>query len=334
MADRVNGGAGVDGLEERLSAAARARREQEIVGQRCRELDRRISEAESRRTACGAALSADQRDVERLTDLTLTRVLARMAGRLDSRLAREEAEVAAAQLRVQEANTWIDTLRGEHDVATARLRTLADVAAGYESLLDEKEALIHRLDDGRSWRLLALAAERGRLSGVYQELTEVAEAAAKAGRALDLVARQLDQADLWSFFDRTGGGMIVSEIKVDHMDDAAMTAAHADRCLLRLRTELADLHITGAVPMLRLDDLTRFTDLWLDNWFTDRNVGARIQAARNNVARSGQWAGDLEGNLRQAAATASTRLATLEAEREALLASAPVTPPPPPPPAP
>jgi hypothetical protein len=54
---------------------------------------------------------------------------------------------------------------------------------------------------------------------------------------------------------------------------ATHQAEYADRCLLALRTELADVGIAWSVaPRLPIDGLTRFVDVWFDNTSTDFSV--------------------------------------------------------------
>jgi hypothetical protein len=100
----VAAGDGIDGIEGRLVAAARARREHEIVERHRLDVDRRLTGSRAQRERWAAALTAEQRDVERLTDLTLTRVLARLRGRLSplTRRAVDGVNAAATGLGTDE----------------------------------------------------------------------------------------------------------------------------------------------------------------------------------------------------------------------------------------
>src|SRR6185503_19023536 len=107
------------------------------------------------------------------------------------------------------------------------------------------------------------------------------------------------------------------------LDGAACAAAHADRCLALLRTELADLGGAPAMlPSVVVDGLTQFLDVWLDNIFTDFQVHDRIEKAKRNVARSQEMVWEVQRRLEQRTAMARDRLASIESERRALLVGA------------
>jgi hypothetical protein len=232
----------VDDIEERLAAAAARLRGHDLAAAQVAELGRRrdalAAEVGTRRTA----LAAEQRDVERLESLSLTRVLASLNGSRDDRLAREQAEADAARYRVAEAEAQLGAVHGEWEAARARLAGLATAPAAYAAVLEEKERYLRRGADPRGRRLLELAEERGRLTAEAREVAEALVAAEAARDALAAVRASLDSASGWSTYDPfLGGGAISSAIKHSRLDEAARQAAYADRCLLALRTELADV---------------------------------------------------------------------------------------------
>jgi hypothetical protein len=131
----------------------------------------------------------------------------------------------------------------------------------------------------------------------------------------------LDRASGWSTYDTFfGGGAISSAMKHSRLDEAAQQAAYADRCLLALRTELADVGVAGpTAPQLQIDGLTRFVDVWFDNIFTDFSVRGRIKDAQSNVEHVRRAVHDVSNRLRRRAADIQTRLAQLGTERLAVL---------------
>ncbi|SCL31226.1 hypothetical protein GA0070624_4229 [Micromonospora rhizosphaerae] len=74
-------------------------------------------------------------------------------------------------------------------------------------------------------------------------------------------------------------------------------------------------------PSLELGDLTRFTDIWLDNIITDLAVMRRVERAQGAAERSLATVSRLRRRLGDRAAELSARLAVVEAERERLLNS-------------
>ena len=312
----------VDDIEQRLASAAEALREYDVTTRRIADLHRRTDEMAAQIAALHAQYASEQKDVERLEGLSLTHVLASLRGTHADTLERERAEADAARYRVAEAEAQLAALRREHDAASARLSQLAAAPDAYARVLDDKEQHLRESGDPRRMRLLELADERGRLTGEMREIAEAMQAARTAFDALSQVQEKLGSASGWSTYDTFfGGGAISSAIKHSRLDEAAQAAAHADRCLAVLRTELADVqNVALTVPNPAVDGLTRFVDVWFDNIFTDLAVRDRIKQAERNVARSMELVRKVHESLKQRRAQARARLATIDTERHGLLA--------------
>jgi hypothetical protein len=310
-----------DDIEHRLAAAAEALREYEVTERRGTDLRARMDEMATRLAALQARYVGEQQDVARLEGLSLTRVLASLRGARDDMLARERAEADAARYRLAEARARLEALQREHDVAQARLGQLAEAPNTYAAVLDEKERHLRGSADPRGARLLELADERGRRTGELREVAEALHAARTAHDALAQVQRKLGSASGWSTYDTFfGGGALSSAVKHSRLDEAAQAAAHADRCLAVLRTELADVEGPAlTAPRLVVDGLTKFVDVWFDNIFTDLAVRDRIKQAEQNVNRSMRLVREVHGRLGQRATQTRADLATIETERSNLL---------------
>ncbi|GHJ53789.1 hypothetical protein Nm8I071_30960 [Nonomuraea sp. TT08I-71] len=307
-------------IDRRLAAAAAAIREHDLAGQRLRELSVRIATARAAVAALRERLDAEQADVERLEGLTLSRVLAAVRGDRDDALARERAEADAARLRLAEAERLLAALRDESARIQARRRRLATAPGEYAAVLDERERLLTASDDPRRPRLLDLAEQRGRLTAEHREVTEAVRAARNAEGALHHLRELLCRAEDWSTYDVMGGGLVTSMVKHEILDEAAQTAARADRTLAALRTELADLPGPALDPTMRgSGELTRFTDIWLDNVLTDVVVLRRVERSLDETTRSQGEVAALRRVLELRAAELNARLAAVEAERGELL---------------
>jgi hypothetical protein len=308
-------------IESRLAAAAEQLREYEVTSQRGALMRRRMDELSAQLDSLRAEHAAEHEDVERLEGVSLTRVLTSLRGARDDRLARERAEADAALFRVREAEARLDAVRREYEAAQARLGQLAEAPATYAAVLDEQERWLAESSDPRGARLLALADERGRLTGELREIGEAVGAAGMAREALARVQDRLGSAENWSTYDTFfGGGMISSAVKQSRLDEAAAAAAHADRCLAALRTELADVGgVALTAPQLAMDGTTGFLDVWFDNIFTDLAVRDQIKQAQHNLARSAQLVDQVYGRLQQRATEARGRIDQLEVDRRSLL---------------
>ena len=307
-------------IEARLAAAAAARREGQLLLAQRRELEQRASQAQGEVDAWRSRVAIDRRDVERLEGLSPTRILASLLGSREDKLAREQAELDAGALRLQDAEARLAAVHREHAHVDQRLAGLARAEEDYAAVLDEKEAYLRRAGDDRASRLLALAEERGRHESERVEVQEALVAIANANVALREVEVQLGSAGSWSTWDVLGGGMISSMMKQARMDDAAAAARAADAHLLTLRHELADLaHTDRTAPALEMTDLTRFFDVWFDNIFTDFQVANRIDRARGNLRLCRSRVDDLQRDLVDAKARLDVRLTEIAAVRRATL---------------
>ncbi|WP_412741288.1 hypothetical protein [Krasilnikovia sp. MM14-A1004] len=307
-------------IEERLARLARLRREREILLARStslrghRDVQAEVLNALLRRHAL------EQRDVDRLEGLSLTRVWVALRGARQDTLERERAEAGAARYRAAEAQDRLDAIGRELAAVEARLAELADVPARFAATIDEKERYARAAGGPRAARLMELAADRGRTEAELRELHEAARAAKAAHRALLEVRRQLDGAAGWSAYDTfLGGGILASSFKHHRLDNAAAAAAHADRCLAVLRGELADVGLVRPMGDVGVRRSTRFVDVWFDNVFTDLTVRGHIRTAQRNVAESMRTLAAVQDDVTARTAAARTRLADLARAREDLL---------------
>jgi hypothetical protein len=309
-------------VEERLCRLAQQVREREIIGSRMALLRRRQGELMAELDQLREQHALEQRDVEKLESLSLTRVVAglRGAGRREDRLARERAEADAARYRVAEAGQRLAAIEREVAQAEARWSELADAPAGFAAALDDKEAWVRAVGGPVADQMINLAQERGRTEAELRELAEAAQAAGQVAQALKAVAEKLGSADSWSAYDTFfGGGVISSSFKHDRLDQAARLAAYADRCLAVLRTELADVGIVRPIGRIAVDGGTRFVDVWFDNIFTDLAVRNHIKRAQANVADARHRIVDIRRQLASRTEAARRRRANLDQARKDLL---------------
>lgn len=310
----------MDDIEERFLRLAELRRESEILAARDDDLRRRCDAQSAELAGLRDRHALEQRDVKRLEGLSFTRVLVALRGSREDRLAQERAEADAALYRVAEVQARLTALQSERAAVEARLGELADLPARYAAAVDEKERYARASGGPTADRLMALAEQRGWAEAELRELGEAAQAAEAARQALDEVARHLDSAGNWSAYDTfLGGGLISSSIKHDRLDNAARAAAYADRCLMALRTELADVGIARPMGSVGVEGMTRFLDVWFDNIFTDMAVRDHIKQAQHNLVNSQRVVAEVQQNVYARTVAARARLTDLARARHDLL---------------
>ena len=308
-------------IEQRLAAAARAAREYDLCGQLRALLDTREQAAAAELDAARQQDAGEEKDVERLEHLSLTRVLAALHGSREDALAREKADVEAARYRVAQAQQRLDAARAELAGLQDRQAQLAGAPQAYADALAAKEQDQTHSADPRGARLLALAEQRGRLTAELDELHHASYDAGEAVQALTEVQDRLGTAANWSTFDTyLDHGMIANAVKHDRIDQAAQAARMADERLAGLRTDLAGLGGSEpTAPRLEISAGFRFADIFFNNIFTDLAVGQQIRDAQDNVDQSVQQVNALQDRLKDQLDAVTKRLAAMDAERQQLL---------------
>jgi hypothetical protein len=310
-----------DDIEHRLSAAAQAVRELEVVGQRCSDLLARQEQMTAALEELRSQYGLEQREVERLEHLSLARVLVALKGDREEAVSREKAEADAARLRVADAEERLDAVSAALDAAHAHLDELGSASDTYTALLAEQERHIAESADPRRGKVLNLADERGRLTAEVDEIKKAQQAAGAARQALSVVEGSLGSASGWNTYDTFfGGGLMADVMEHSRLDEAARAASEADRRMAVLRTELTDVTETAQLSNnLAISSATKFVDLWFGNIFTDLAIRDRIKQGQQNVARSLQVVSTVEERLNALSAQVQARLAEIESERRDLL---------------
>jgi hypothetical protein len=310
-----------DDSEQRLAVAAQAAREYELCRQQHAQLSEREQRAAADLDAARREYAGEEKDVEKLEHLSLTRVLAALHGSREDALAREKAQADAAAYRVAQAQQRLDAARTDLANVEDRQAQLAGAPQAYADALAAKEQYLTHSADPRGARLLALAEQRGRLTADLDELHRASDDAGAAVQALGDVQDRLGTAANWSTFDTyVDHRMIANAVKHDRIDQAAQAARAADERLAALRSDLADLGgCEPTAPSLEISAGFKFADIFFNNIFSDLAVGRQIQDAQDNVDRSVQQVSALQDRLKDQIAAATERLDAMDAERQQLL---------------
>ncbi|NYE73393.1 hypothetical protein [Microlunatus parietis] len=307
-------------IQARLESASAVVRERDLLRGQIDSLKQEHEAAQQVLAERRAELSDETKDVDKLENFSLTRIVAGLRGSRATDLEREQAEARAAELRVAEAQSRCDALHREWETLAARGRDLGDVDAQFRDAQAAKEQWLATQGGPEARRLTGLAEERGRLQAEHRELAEADQAAVAATQALQELGSILDDAAGWSTYDTFfGGGMMSSLVKQDKLGEAAAAARHANQLLARLSRELADVG-GGSVSALAVDDLTRFLDVWFDNIFTDLSVAGRIDEAKARTAHSLEAVAGQRQQIADRGADVARRLAYVDQLRTDLLA--------------
>ncbi|MFI7546650.1 hypothetical protein [Actinoplanes sp. NPDC049599] len=303
-------------IETRLAALAGLIREAELLRARRAELGGRLAHQEEALGELRERWAGEVRDVERLESLSLSRVLAALRGAQAEELSRERAEADLARYRLAEGESRLAAIQAERQTVEARLTELADLPARFAAAVDDKERHLREQGGPQLARLLTLAEERGRVEAELRELHEAAGAAEVALRALGEVRRQLDLASGRQTADNLLGGAL-SVGQPNWLDGVAWAAAHADRCLAVLHTELTDVGLArplGTLPRA-IAPATGFSQVFFSNMIIRDQLTQAIRA----VDASAQLVAGVRQDVAQRTEATRGRWHVLQQERQRLL---------------
>ena len=301
-------------LERTRQKLERLRKLDVILTDLQKQYDSRRQAAEEAR----AVLEKEQGDVEELERMSLVSFLARLQGELEDRKAEERREAAMAKARYDAASWDLEDLERRIRDAQAEKKSLAGAQQEYQTLLDEKEALLKSQGGEPSQKLGKLSQELERTAGELREVQEAIQAGMAALRALGEMGSDLSSAGSWGIWDVAGGGVMATFAKHGCLDDAQDSAYEARRALSRFRTELADVS-SDQVPDVELGDFATFADYFFDGLFADLFVQSRIQEAQDQVEAVSGRVDRLVSQLRQEQDNLEEKRGQLEWERERLL---------------
>jgi len=308
-----------DDAETRLAAIAGLIREAELLRVRRAELGQRLAEQAAVLSELRRHWAGEVRDVERLEGLSLSRVLVALRGAHAEELSREQAEADAARYRVAEAESRLAAISAERAAVETRLLGLADLPARFAAAVDAEERRLRRDGGPQLARLLTLAEQRGRVEAELRELAEAAAAAETAWHALGEVRRQLDLASGRKSADNWLGGALLAG-KPNWLDGVAWAAAHADRCVAVLHTELGDVGLArplGNTPP-QAPAAVRPTG-FLETVFADVFIKDQLNRARSNVDRSAHLVAGVRQDVARRTDAARAHWDALLRERRDLL---------------
>ena len=231
--------------------------------------------------------SAEQKDVEDLGRLSFASIAAKLSGRGEERLEREEAEACAARMKYDAAERQLAEIQQEIAGCEAELRADQGCEARFRQVLEEKREALKLENSAAAERIIALEE---------RELEEARSAGEDVRRRLDQVLASLGSAENWGTWDVIGGGLLTDMMKYSRLDEAQHSMEQMQSALRRYRRELADvaaLHIGDFRP----DGFTWTLDVLFDNIFFDWSVLEQISNSRDRVEDLRRQVGRTQGQL-------------------------------------
>ncbi len=242
------------------------------------QLKQRIQERESLLTQ----LKAEQRDVDRLSGLSLGALFYTLIGKKQEKLSEEETELLQARLRYEEAAHHAADLEQELASLDVRLTESRYVDNDIEALLQEKEEQIKKLRPDLAVELKELTERETEAQADCKELREAINAGQSVVSCLLTAIDKLDSAKNWGTYDMLGGGLIATKMKHDRIDEARDAIHSASHKLQRFERELKDVERDVHVS-IDIGGMLAFGDYFFDGLFIDWIVQGRIKEAVTQV---------------------------------------------------
>lgn len=252
-------------------------------------------------------------DAQRLSEVSLASIMARISGSYDDRLAREQAEADAARLRVQAHEQRLRELRDEQSRLGYEISLLADARDRYESLMAEAE---RDLDPGdpRTPEFRKILAELEQVGYQMEWVRHARATGREAVTAVDCLLHRLDDAAMWSVIDMGSGGWAdVGEHQA--LTEARRLAFEAQRAIDLFLRVVREKSGAVHVPVVGNDWVL---DVFFDNIIVDFARHREIGQAKKGVLAARTWIAERTEQLDVTAADQRERMEELHRRRSAL----------------
>ncbi len=271
-------------LNERLQDLQEQQRYRDRLQKKIQDIQENLKEQKRRLRTLRKVLQDEKYDVDQLEYMTLAKFYHILIGDKEERLDKEKQEYLAAKMKYDECSDSITILEQELQEHQQQLQEYSTLDQEYQDVLNQKEEALKQSDPLHSEKLFQLSEALAEKQEIIRELEEAITAGMDVRIGLSEVQRSLSSAHSWGTYDLLGGGAISTMIKHNKLDDARTKANRVQNLLLRFKRELQDVNITFDLDQeLKLDDFTRFADLFFDNLFTDWSVQKRIKNAQHST---------------------------------------------------
>lgn len=232
-------------------------------------------------------LNKEGEDLKKYDGMSLPVLFHTLLGSKERQVQIERREFLEAKLQRDEAAYSVKEM--EHDIqeTEAELRELAGVVDQYQTLMSQKEHMVHDHFPASAGELDRVTKESAAARSQSMEITEAIAAGTASRDALDGLIFSLKSAGDWGVWDILGGGMLVTAAKHSRMDEARDKLHHVQQLLGQFQRELGDVQSLTSSAEIQLGEFERFADLFFDGLIVDWMVQAKIEQSlsKANEAR-------------------------------------------------
>jgi len=266
-------------------------------------------------------LAKEQHDVDVLERVSLASIVSAIRGNKEELLNKERMEARAAALKHDTAVRRLEQIRADFKIALTEIRLLSDSEARFDEAVAQRLREIKLSGGETSEKIYRLEERIGHLNAQMKEIREAMSACNAAMQQIYSIEDSLRDAEGWGTLDMLGGGLISTMAKHSHLDDAQGQIERLQYLLSRVRTELADIHISTDIQ-IQVDGFMRFADYFFDGLFSDWMVQGRIHSSQQQVSATKSRISSITGQLQRLSADIERQLDALKKELAALATGA------------
>ncbi len=248
-------------------------------------VEKQVREHEEKKTELEKSLTKEQLDLHKMDRFSLVNVVRKWSGTHEELREKEYDEAAKAELKLNEHEQMLEDLKSDLAGIEEKLRLYESAESDWEAFLKEKERWI-KLNDFAEAREIDLHLNQyADLGALLDEIEEAIQAGHAAESSLDFALSKLNSAHGMSTWDTfLGGGMIVTAMKHNDLDQSKNALHQAQLNLRRFEAELTDVK-DASIESLDVErgSFITFADYFLDDIFSEWTIHNRINESISKV---------------------------------------------------
>jgi len=274
-------------FQQRQSELQLVINEQERLLRKQRSLETDIVNQRQERDELKSELTQEQMDVSKLDGFSFSNMVLKWKGTREEIRDKEEAEAATTELKWNEAVKMVRDLELGLEAVNKELmdEKYQQVHAQWQRLMNEKEAWLRNHSPQNQTVMEELYSRKTVVQTMLKEITEARNAGTAANRFLSTAIEQLASAKSFSTWDTfLGGGLIVTAMKHNAIDNSEDTIHQAQMALRRFQTEVKDVQALEAQSfVVERGEFIKMADFFFDDIFSEWTIHSRIKKSQDNL---------------------------------------------------
>ncbi|MBU0906509.1 MAG: hypothetical protein KKF57_15055 [Firmicutes bacterium] len=250
-------------------------------------LKQEILDYSTKRNELERQLTKEQLDVEKLEGFSFTNMVRNWRGNLEEIRDQEKAEAAAVELKWNEAVKMVEDLEQEERNVRVELadESFRQLQPRWQQLMDEKKQWLKENSPENYAVIESLYTRKTEIKTMLKEIDEAQSAGTTAKSLLSSAIDQLASAKSFSTWDTfLGGGMIVTAMKHNAIDESEDTIHRAQMALQRFQREMKDVQALEASAFtVERGSFIQVADYFFDDIFSEWTIHSRIKKSQGNL---------------------------------------------------